>query len=360
MGTRRGFSLVEMMVAMTITVAVFAITLPFLRAQTRSLGATAGRMDADQVARFAMRAVEQDLRRAAGDYGQPTIVAAGPMLLSFNANLRRADSLDVGALETEVIGAAAGAAWPVARAAPIPTTARAYPTTDYVNAAGDTSRTETVTYFLATDSASGPDMYVLYRQNNDQAPQALISGLFLPESQSFFRYFGVVNGYLQDLPADSVTFWTSPRMARIRTVGLRASGRYVNTFDRSVTVRTIETRVTLPVSLARRGVACASVPTGPTSGLGAAASGVPRGASLTWSRSAEDTGEPDGALYYIVERRPSGGMWSTIGLVNATGANAYALRDSWLRRSGSFEYGVRVIGCGDVSSSRASLGSLTL
>ena len=122
--TRRGFSLVEMMVAMTITMAVFAITLPFVRAQTRSLGSTAGRLDADQVARFAMRAVEQDLRRAAGEYGQPTIVAAGAMVLSFNANIRMADTLDVGALDDEVVGMLSGGGWPVARAEALPTTAR--------------------------------------------------------------------------------------------------------------------------------------------------------------------------------------------------------------------------------------------
>ena len=79
MRRRPAFSLVEMMVAMVITMAVFAITLPFVRAQTRSLGSTAGRMDADQIARFAMRAVEQDLRRAAGEGIVPSEAAIARM-----------------------------------------------------------------------------------------------------------------------------------------------------------------------------------------------------------------------------------------------------------------------------------------
>lgn len=345
---------------MTVTMLVFAITLPFVRAQTRSLGSTAGRLDADQVARFAMRAIEQDLRRAAGEYGQPTIVAAGPMLLAFNANIRRADTLDVGALETEVLGYNGGAAWPVARADSIPTTTRVYPTADYVNADGDTTRTETISYFLLADTtAEIADSYVLYRQFNDQPPLALIDGLYLPDSQAFFTYYRNVNSLLAEIPDDSVIFWTAPRMAEIRTIGLRASGIYVNKYDGSEFVRTIETRVTLPVSLATTAVTCAATPAAPSTGLGVSASTFPRGATLTWNKSAQDTGDPDDALYYLVERRPSGGAWSAIGIVNAAGNNSYSLLDPGLRRAGTFEYGVTVIGCGNSMSARVSLGSLT-
>jgi Tfp pilus assembly protein PilW len=49
----RGFTVVEIIVAMVLTLAVFAITLPFVRAQTRALGVSAGRLDADQLARYA-------------------------------------------------------------------------------------------------------------------------------------------------------------------------------------------------------------------------------------------------------------------------------------------------------------------
>ena len=358
---RHGFSLIEMMVAMTITMAVFAITLPFVRAQTRSLGSTAGRQDAEQVARFAIRAIEQDLRRAAGEYGQPTIVAAGDLVLSFNANIRRADTLDTGALDTELIGIAAGGAWPLARAAAIPTTARVYPPADYVNANGDTTRTETITYYLQADTAATlPDTYRLYRQFNDQAPTEIVDGLYLPDSQPFFTYYRTVNALLAEIPDDSVIFWTAPRMAEIRTIGLQASGAFVNKFDGTTTIRSIETRVTLPVPLATTVVTCAAVPSAPTAGLAVAASTAPRGAVLSWNKSAEDTGDPDDALYYVVERRPSGGAWSTIGIVNASASNSYTLLDSWQRRSGTFEYGVSVVGCGEAWSTRASLGSLTL
>ena len=40
---RAGFTILEIIVAMALTLAVFAITLPFVRAQTRALGTSAGR-----------------------------------------------------------------------------------------------------------------------------------------------------------------------------------------------------------------------------------------------------------------------------------------------------------------------------
>ena len=82
---RHGFTIIEIIVAMTLTLAVFAITLPFVRAQTNALGQSAGRLDADQVARYAQRAIDADLRLATADAGQPLLVYAGPMGIAFNA-----------------------------------------------------------------------------------------------------------------------------------------------------------------------------------------------------------------------------------------------------------------------------------
>lgn len=359
---RGGFSLVEMMVAMAVTLIVFAITLPFVRAQTRSLGSTAGRMDADQVARFAMRAVTADLRQAAGESGQPTLVAAGPILLSFNANIRQADTLDTGAFDDEVIGFLGGSSWPVARAAALPLTSRTYPTADYVSSEGDTSRTETITYYLEWDStATVPDTYAMYRQFNDQAPTRLIAGLYLPDTQSFFTYYRNVNSRLQEIPEDTVIFWDSARMAEVRTVGFRASAIYVNRFDGSEFVRTIETRVTLPVPPTSATASCGAAPTAPTAGLSAALTAAgPRGVALAWNTSVEDTGEPEDALWYVVERQPNGGSWSAVGTLAAVNSASYAWTDYVTSGSGTYAYRVRVRGCGGTTSAPATLGTVTL
>ena len=56
---RAGFTIVEMMVAVTLTLLVFAITIPFFRAQTLAVGAGAGRLDALQNARYAQAAIDR-------------------------------------------------------------------------------------------------------------------------------------------------------------------------------------------------------------------------------------------------------------------------------------------------------------
>ena len=83
---RAGFSMIEMIFAVSITVLVFSIAIPFFQAQTRALDAGAGRLDAFQSARYAVARIEADLRSAGGEVGQPLIVQAAPFAIAFNAN----------------------------------------------------------------------------------------------------------------------------------------------------------------------------------------------------------------------------------------------------------------------------------
>lgn len=92
---RGGFTIVEMIFAVSITVLVFSIAVPFFRAQTRAMDAGAGRMDAFQSARYAVWRIEADLRTAGGDIGQPVIVQAAPFAIAFNADRQgRTSTLD--------------------------------------------------------------------------------------------------------------------------------------------------------------------------------------------------------------------------------------------------------------------------
>ncbi len=364
-GLRGGFSLVEMMVAMTITMAVFAITLPFIRVQTRALGSTAGRMDADQVARFAMRTIEQDLRRAAGEYGQPTVVAAGPLVLSFNANIRQSTASDVGALYDEVVGAEAGSSWSLAAAATIPLTSVTYPTTDYVNADGATSQTETITYYLVADaSADVADTYSLYRQTNAVAPVELVDGLYLPSGQAFFSYYRVADtDLLEQMTVSTPLVWTDAALAELRTIGLHAAGVYYNKIDQTTTVRSIESRITLPISLATASSSCTGTPAAVTTNTNppTATSSGPRGVSFGWTRSTSDDGLLTGVLRYDVERKiGTTGAWTMIAQVSATSSASYSWTDYLVNLSGDLSYRVTSIGCGGVSAASVVIGSLTL
>ena len=224
---RPGFSLVEMLVAMTLTLAIFAITLPFVRAQSRALGSNAGRLDAEQVARYAQRAIDRELRLAVSDAGQPMLVYAGPMGISFNANVLAPDTTDPGALEIET-GAASTLteAWRVSDAATIPLTTRAYPTVDYTDGAGNLSRNETISYFLHPDTVSGrSDIYVLFRRVNARDSVQVVRGIHVPADSAFFSYQRMVSGALAPLTASQLPqFWDSTTIAEIRAVGLRSAG----------------------------------------------------------------------------------------------------------------------------------------
>ena len=86
-GNRAGFTLIEMMMAILLTMLVFAITIPFFRMQTKALDGGAGRLDALQNARYAQSAIDRELRLAGGAPGQPIIVQAAPFAVTFNVDL---------------------------------------------------------------------------------------------------------------------------------------------------------------------------------------------------------------------------------------------------------------------------------
>lgn len=84
---RPGFTLIEMMMAVLLTMLVFGMTIPFFRMQTNAVDVGAGRLDALQNARFAQAAIDRELRIAGGITGQPIIVQADNFSVSFNVNL---------------------------------------------------------------------------------------------------------------------------------------------------------------------------------------------------------------------------------------------------------------------------------
>ena len=84
---RAGFTLIEMMMAILLTMLVFGITVPFFRVQTNAVDQGAGRLDALQNARYAQNAIDRELRLAGGTPGQPVIVQASAFAITFNVDL---------------------------------------------------------------------------------------------------------------------------------------------------------------------------------------------------------------------------------------------------------------------------------
>jgi hypothetical protein len=353
---RAGFSLAELLVAMTLTLAVFAITLPFVRAQSRALGANAGRLDAEQIARYAQRAVDHDLRVASADVGQPLLVHAGPMAVSFNANLLAADSTDPGALDV-LVGADSTLteAWRVAQAGTLPLTARTYPTADYPGVDGGLSRNETISYFLRPDTVSGrSDVYVLYRKVNARDSVQIVRGIHVPDDSAFFSYFRETGGALTQVPAAELPmFWDSTAIAQVRAVGVRSSGFFRNRQENTDVIRTVNWRVRLANRGAAGAAACLEAPVNPSNVLAQAVTGsnAPYAIRVRWTASSSDDVATGGVSHYVVRTRPaSDSLWQPVATVPANGASTYEYEHHFPTLLGSVRYGVQAVGCGMLAS----------
>jgi type II secretory pathway pseudopilin PulG len=356
---RPGFSLVELLVALTLTLAVFAITLPFVRAQSRALGANAGRLDAEQVARYALRAIDRDLRLASADgVGQPVIVQAGPMAISFNVNLLAPDTTDPNAVAVEV-GAAPTLteSWRRANAAPLPLGPKVYPTVDYFTVTGGVSRTETISYFLGPDTVSGrTDVYVLYRRVNARDSVQVVRGLFVPPATALFRYFHNVSGVLTEITTGLPLYFDNATSKQIRAVGIRASGFFRNRREGMDVIRTVDWRTILPITTSAA-ESCGAAPASPTNVQPVGEIDAPGyRVEVTWNRSSDDGGGASDVRHYQVLVRPNitPVVWEAVASVPATGAATYRFDHYLPSITGAVRYGVRAVDCGGMASNVAT------
>jgi prepilin-type N-terminal cleavage/methylation domain-containing protein len=189
----RGLTLIEMLIALTVFSVVLAGALAFLRAQGRSFALGSQRSAMLQNSRFAFDELEKDLRTAGAGAPdiQPAMIYAGANVVAFNANYATRTPGDVFAVyyDPDVpIGAADAAR--KADQFTIPTTAVAYPDTDYLQGGLINSPAETITFFYAPDSTtSRPDDYVLWRQVNNTAPEVVARNILQTDAVPFFQYY---------------------------------------------------------------------------------------------------------------------------------------------------------------------------
>jgi prepilin-type N-terminal cleavage/methylation domain-containing protein len=359
---RRGFTLVEIVVAMALTLAVFAITLPFVRAQTRALGTSAGRLDADQIARYAQRAIDRDLRLASGVEGQPLLVYAGRMAIAFNANLVAPDTTDPGAADVEA-GAAATLteSFALADATALPLDVRVYPEQAYLDGDGATSRSETIAYFLHPDTISGrSDIYVLYRRVNARDSVQIVRGLHVPTDSSFFNYQRPLAGTLTRIAdARLPLHWDSAAVDSVTAVGIRAAGYFRDRLTGAETIRTVQWTTVLPNAGVEADRSCGAAPAGAT---GIAQQKVTASAGynvrLVWTASTDDTGGALDVRYYLIGLRQSTATeYRVVASVQARALASYRWDHYLPTDTGSVKYGVRAVDCGGNAAAWATHAS---
>ena len=354
---RAGFSLVEMIVAMGLTLVVFAITLPFVRAQGSAVGASAGRLDADQLARYAATAIDRDLRRASADSGQPLIVLAGARAITFTANLVAPDTSDPDATDVDDFqGTAFTASWRVAAARALPLTNRNYPLADQRDASGAISERETISYFLQPDTvASRTDQYVLWRRVNGNDSVQVVRGLVLPADSAFFTYSVPSGDTLAAIArARLPLYWDSLAVDSIRSVRFLVTGRFVDPRTRVETVRTMRWTTMVPNAGRNRVPNCGAAPGALGGNLTVS---VPGGEQnyrhrLGWGRSADDGAGANDVRVYVLAWRPwdDSAPWQSLASINANAGGSYKWLNEQPLFTAAIKYGVRAIDCAGQAS----------
>lgn len=354
-----------MLVAMTLTMLVFAITIPLFRAQARAVGAGAGRLDALQNARYAVGRIDRELRLAGGVFGQPTIVQAAPLAITFNANLYgQSSTADPNAEYFDAtLDTLTTESFQLSAARALPTSAsKNYPTATYTDSNGVRSRAETITFYLVADATSGrSDIYNLYRRVNAKDSTLITSNLWIPaDTGYFFKYHRkAASGTVSEIANASLPlYWddATRTIDSIAVVEIRAAGWHYSARDDEHIFRTVYSKTSIPNVGALTARSCGAAPapaTGVTATVTNNSGGSPVKVTIAWTASTDDaTGAADVKAYYVGRRLSAGSVWTMVGNFPARGTGSYSFDDGALA-PGTWVYGVRAMDCGPAWSAVA-------
>jgi prepilin-type N-terminal cleavage/methylation domain-containing protein len=362
--TRPGFTLIELMLSLTLTTLVFAIALPFFRMQSKAVEANVGRGEASQSARFVQNAIDRELRLAGGVTGQPLIVQATPWAVSFNVDLvsRVADDAnavyvnpDADSLEVT--------SWQLANAAALPTGARTYPSRDYTDALGNLSGAETITYYVAVDVTSGrPDLYNVWRRVNERDSTLVARDIHIPaDTGYFFRYWRTTAaGALAPVPNASLPIYWDDTLGRadsLRVVDMRVSALFHDDRDGAEVTRTTYASTRLLNAGLLKQHTCGTAPLPPRNVVATMTydpDGAPVSVVVSWDASLEEaSGERDVATYVVQRLIDGEAAWTTLRNTAANGDASYSFEDFALG-GGDRTYGVFAQDCSPANSAVVS------
>lgn len=363
---RAGFTLVELLVATTLSLVVIAAAVPFFRAQLRALGGDSARFEAVQTGRFASDAMDRDLRAIGLNLAdnQPPLVEAHPLAITFNSDLVTLDSTDENALAYDPsTDSLSSFTLPNTRQVTLPLVTRLYPDSTYT-VAGAQGRAETVSYWAAADStASVPGRYVLWRRVNDRPRTVVARNIALATGQAIFHFYTIdTTGALVEIPSSRLPLLhTAAVHGAVSDTGMSAaidSIRVIRMFvpvaePRGVvhgdTIQVVDHRTRLGnAMLSATGGGCGMAPAGASLTAQSQQGGQ---VTLTWSPSADDSGGQRNVERYVIYRRANnisvfGEPYASV----AAGASSYTYVDRGVVSGQNWVYGLVAQNCGGVNS----------
>lgn len=359
MRNRRGVTLIEMLIAMTVFSLVMASTLSFLSKQGKGLDRNSTDMGMLQNLSFAGSLLEQEIRLAGANvpFKQPGVIYAGANTIVFNADYAsNVDSLYAVYYNPGLPSGQINALTPAQRFA-LPGTSPAYMYPDSLYYASGVSAiispAETIAWFFQLDASTAPaNDYTLMRQVNNAAPEVVIRNVILTPGRAFYRYYykrvpssGTSASSLDTVPAS----W----MPVIHTQGVHGGPNDINAAARADSLAMVEVAFTvtngltgtnfrsraisfmvpLPNLAVKKVTSCGDAPILGSSlnanwVINTATSPPDTTMVLSWARAVDDVGGESDVRAYIIWRRPIGSStWPDPIATVAAGASSPTFAD---------------------------------
>lgn len=366
---RRGMSLVELLVAVTIFALLVTGALTMLEGQVRAFSIGTERMAILQNLRFAANTLEKDLRTVGSGVpgNQPFLVYAGADVIVFNADYTSNVAGDISAVYVDTTAdAAIVSSLTSARRFVLPGTNFAYPDTTY-RQAGAPSPAETIIFFFTPDTSTArSDDFVLMRQVNDAPPEVVARNLLRTNGGPFFTYLRLSTPAnsaptITEVPAGSLPLrhtvpihlsaadtGAAAAIDSIRAVRVRftatngATGPAERQFSMSRVIRMPNAGMAVLRSCGDQpilGTALdARVIVDPSTGKDAV--------ELTWNAATDEiAGERDAVRYVLWRRLSSEPEWGDPYISIPIGASPYVYVDTRVTPGESYDYALAVQDC---------------
>jgi type II secretory pathway pseudopilin PulG len=371
---RRGFTMPEMLLSMTLMMILIGLSTQLFRKQSNMVATQTGRLDAQSNSRYALSLLDRELRMAGANVVdvQPLLVMAGPLGLTFNADLVALDTGDLAAVYVNPDADSAGV--DVLRTnekVTLPGTSIQYPDTTYMQSANVPSMAETISYWLSRDSTSSrSNEYILFRRVNARPPKLVARGIIYGgATDTIFQYFksdtlgnltpispaalplvhqAVVHGSTADVGASALT-------DSIRQVHVQFTSVYHDARTNSDTYR----RMQLTVHLMNAGLihhtTCGNAPIGvAATATATAANGttiLQPFVTIAWPQSVDEvTGEKDVERYALYKRLSSVASFDLPFASVPAGSSTYSFKDTEVLSGETWVYGVAALDCSPATS----------
>jgi type II secretory pathway pseudopilin PulG len=377
---RSGFTLVEVIVAMTMVILIMSIATKFFMQQTRMLSNQSGRLEAQQNAQFSLATLDREIRVAGIGVvdAQPILVQADPRAITFNADLVTRVAGDPSAVYVDAdVDEASTIAAGLSDRATLPLSANVYyPDTNYFLAANVPSRAETISFWVARDSTSkDPQEFLLYRRINNEPGRIVARSLRVKSTDTVFQYFKKdTSGALIAVGSAQLPIYHSAKVHgspgdtgrsalsdSIKAVRVRMTAMYKDRNGVQIIRRIDMTMQLMTAGLIHRS-SCGEQPLGamPTAMVVADPETGSPVVKISWAKSGDEgAGEKDVERYSIFKRFSSEGFGEPMASIPA-GASTYLFTDRDVNPGDQLVYGITAQDCTPSVSSMNSSSVVTI